>query len=480
MELPITLQNKIIEFLRSVPTMHDSDGQRAFIYQAGLDPQLQDLIPFSKPPAHFFPLLVSILAQYGRLNDGRYALEAVLRATMNYIGQDRKEYCEFLLQKIHVNITEESLEFNCNDRQISNPSEYMEAKAPSKLQSSSSIQSSAPIESPYGTMSPDSPFYIERQADNDCWHYLNQAHAVTIFVQAPRQMGKSSLMRRIIYRAKQTHNVDTAFIDLEKFTKQQLEDEEAFLIEFCLMIGDALHIPDAIDDYWTSRRSNLVKCSNYISQHIIATHKKPFILAIDEMERLLHAQWHDDFFGMLRTWHNDRAWDINLAQMSLFLSSSTEPQLFIDNPHQSPFNVAEPILLRDFTLTEVEDLNQRHQSLLNPEQVKDVMGLLGGHPFLTRLAFYLIWLNRIDLSTLRENALSDDGPFGEHLRRYWRHLLELPDIKQSLMQICLHHKHPEDKRFYRLKGAGLIKKVDSQIVMRNKLYADYFAGKFDG
>ena len=136
------------------------------------------------------------------------------------------------------------------------------------------------LESPYGTMHPDSLFYIERKADNSCWNYLGQIKADTIFVQAPTQMGKSSLMRRIIHRAKREYKVDVVFVDFEKFTEKQLDHEEEFLIELCYMIGDALGIPEAISHYWNSRRSSLVKCSNYISHHIIGTIGKHFILAM--------------------------------------------------------------------------------------------------------------------------------------------------------------------------------------------------------
>jgi hypothetical protein len=338
-----------------------------------------------------------------------------------------------------------------------------------------------PLESPYGTMPPTSRFYIEREADDVCWGYLSQGQAVTAYVQAPRQVGKSSLMRRIAYRAKQAHGIDTVFIDFEKFTEAQFEDEEEFLVEFCCMMGDALGVPEAIDEYWSSRRrSNIVKCSNYVSQHIIPTFDQPFILALDEVERLLDKLLRNDFFGMLRTWHNDRAWDKNFARMTLLLSSSTEPHLFIDNLNQSPFNVTEPIALHDFTQAEVEELNRRHGEPLNQAQIGDLMELLGGHPFLTRLALYLLAIHRLEFEELLETVTSDTGPFADHLRRYWQHILDMPKVKQALTQICRHQMRPEDKLYYRLKGAGLVKTEDSQVVMRNQLYERYFKERLCG
>lgn len=84
------LEKKIADFLSSLPIIHNADGQRALILSAGLDPHLQNLIKIGIPVAEFVPSLVATLFNYGMLDDGRYAIEAVLEATKNYIGYDRK------------------------------------------------------------------------------------------------------------------------------------------------------------------------------------------------------------------------------------------------------------------------------------------------------------------------------------------------------------------------------------------------------
>ena len=104
------------------------------------------------------------------------------------------------------------------------------------------------------------------------------------------------------------------------------------------MIGDALDIPQAIERYWVGLQTGIVKCTHYLSDYIIPQLDAPLILAINEVEKMLTSPFRTDFFGMLRTWHNQRFFDESLKQMSLFLSSSTDPYLLIDNPHQSQFN----------------------------------------------------------------------------------------------------------------------------------------------
>ena len=100
MELPGNLQKRICDFLISLPNLQDAESQRAFIYNAGLDSQLQSQIPFGKPPIQFVPSLLVILTNYGKLSDERYALEAVLEIAKNYVGRDKQEYCTTLLHEV--------------------------------------------------------------------------------------------------------------------------------------------------------------------------------------------------------------------------------------------------------------------------------------------------------------------------------------------------------------------------------------------
>ena len=329
------------------------------------------------------------------------------------------------------------------------------------------------IDPPYGTMRPDSNFYIERTPDHDCWDQFGKSRAVTIFVQAPRQMGKSSLMRRILDRVVVEQGKKVAFVDFQKVPDQYLLDEEAFLKEFCQIIMQELGLSKDVDAYWPKNRTAISNCTRYLSEQIISEIGQPFILALDEIGRMVRSPFRTNFFGMLRTWHNDRVYDKNLETMSLFFSSAVEPYLLIDNPYQSPFNVAEHMPLEDFTLDQVWDLNQRHSEPLDRAQVIDLMELLGGHPFLTRLALYQIATRRIDVDSLCQRALEDNGPFGNHLRHHFREILGNERLTRVLTQIGTEGICNE-RDFQDLRERGLVKRFDQKIILRNKLYEFYF------
>ena len=102
MTLPVALHRKIVDFFTSLPMIDDRNGRRAFIHSVALDAQLQGQIEFPGSSRQFFELLVPQLVRYGQLKDGRHALETVLESAKNYVGQDRREDCERLLQELRA------------------------------------------------------------------------------------------------------------------------------------------------------------------------------------------------------------------------------------------------------------------------------------------------------------------------------------------------------------------------------------------
>jgi AAA-like domain len=107
---------------------------------------------------------------------------------------------------------------------------------------------------------------------------------------------------------------------------------------------------------------------------------------------MFDAEFRSDFFGMLRSWHNNRALPTKRIwkQFDLALVTATEPYHLIANLNQSPFNVGEVLLLDDFTPEQVADLNHRHGLPLTRLQASQLMALLHGHPYLVRRVLYLV------------------------------------------------------------------------------------------
>lgn len=328
------------------------------------------------------------------------------------------------------------------------------------------------LEMPEGTMDSQSAFYIERPSDSIALETIRQ-RGVTITIKGPRQMGKSSLLIRTMNKAVNAGK-RVAFLDFQLFDKAALSNPELFFRQFSTWLTDELDMADRVDEYWNNPLGNSQRCTRYMSRYLLKEFGNPLVLAMDEVERLFDTDFRSDFFGMLRSWHNQRATTPIWKQLDLALVTSTEPYQLIDNLNQSPFNVGQVIELEDFTLAQVADLNRRHGNPLNPQEERQLVGLLNGHPYLVRLALYSIASHRLSTTELFANATSDHGPFGNHLRNHLFRLHGKQELIQGMFQVMRQNICEDERVFFRLRGAGLVRREGRTVIPRCQLYADFF------
>jgi hypothetical protein len=105
------------------------------------------------------------------------------------------------------------------------------------------------------------------------------------------------------------------------------------------------------------------------------------------------------------------------------------------------------------------------------------MALLNGHPFLTRLAFYKLVTAGLSWGDLRQQAPSDQGPFGDHLRHQYWTIYDKPELKEAMKRVILNECCPDEVSLFRLLRAGLIKGSGDAYTCRCDLYKLYFEDK---
>ena len=121
----------------------------------------------------------------------------------------------------------------------------------SKEQDSKNIQEISPpfLEHPSGQVPLDSPFYVRRSpVEERCYEQINQPGCL-IRIKAPRQMGKTSLLTRIIDKSA-SQGDSTVTLDFQLAAQQIFVNSDKFLRWFCVSIGLALNIPNKINEYW--------------------------------------------------------------------------------------------------------------------------------------------------------------------------------------------------------------------------------------
>lgn len=339
-------------------------------------------------------------------------------------------------------------------------------------------QPAAQLEMPEGTMSSESEFYVEREGDRIALAAIER-RGVTITIKAPRQMGKSSLLLRVMQRATNLGK-RVVFLDFQQFDKAALRNAEVFFRQFCAWLTFRLKMADRVEEFWKLPLGNVQRCSSFMEDYLLKEVKSHLVLAMDEVESTFDTDFRTDFFSMLRNWHNNRQYDPVWKKHDLVLVTSTEPYQLIENLNLSPFNVGEVIELPDFTPAQIAFLNQRHGSPLSKEEEQRLLVLLGGQPYLVRRALYLLASQRFTATDLFAQVAKDRGPFADHLHYHMFRLQGREDLVMGMLQVIRKGECEDERVFFRLRGAGLVKREGRAVLPRCQLYAEYFQEHLHG
>ncbi len=297
----------------------------------------------------------------------------------------------------------------------------------------------AALEAPAGAVRPQSPFYIERLADQQLRQQL-AGQGTTTTIQAGRQTGKTSLLIHAI-NACQSEQYKIIYLDFHLVGDDGTNTLTAFLQALSEMIAEQLDLEwEVVDHYWQAVRNPAQTFNRFLQQEVLQRYEGPILLAIDEADLLLGVAYQKHFFALLRAWDSRRAFDADWRKLNLVMVISTHPYLLIDDVNLSPFNVGLTIRLKDFSQDQVTDLNPRHGNPLRQEQIPTLMALVGGHPYLVRQAYYSLVSEGLSLTDLLEVASSPDGPFGKHLLFYRHSLDEESRSLNAFLQIVREQK----------------------------------------
>jgi serine/threonine-protein kinase len=331
------------------------------------------------------------------------------------------------------------------------------------------------LDEPEGQVGLDSTFYVERPPiESDCYEAIVKPGAL-IRVKAPRQMGKTSLMTRILHHAKQ-QGYQTASLNFQSADAEFLTNLDQFLQWFCASIALELNLDEKLTDYWKGILGSKNKCTNYFQRYLLSEITHPLALGLDEVDQIFqHPEIATDFFGLLRAWHergkNEAVWQ----KLRLVIVHSKEVYIPL-NINQSPFNVGLPIELPELNYVQVQDLVQRYGLNLSEEQLEQLMAMVGGHPYLVRVALHQIARGRMTLEKLLQMAPTEEGPYYDHLRRHLLNLEENAELVAAAKQVVAANSPVEIKtaEAFKLRSMGLVKFQGNAVMPLCDLYRQYF------
>lgn len=330
---------------------------------------------------------------------------------------------------------------------------------------------------PEGVVPPNSPFYQSRgNIESICYETIIKP-ASLIRIKAPTLMGKSSLMMKILAYA-QSQNYQTVYLDLSNVDRSIVTDLDKFLRWLCVMVGKQLGLENQLNDYWDLEiLGSNGNCTAYFEEYLLPTVNCPVVLGLDEVDRLFsYEAIIEDFFGMLRSWHEKGKISLIWQNLRLVIAHSTEVYISLDL-NQSPFNAGVPIKLLEFNQEQIQDLANIYQLYWTATEIANLMDVLGGHPYLIRLAMYHVSCGNLNLEVLLNNASKEAGIYSNHLRGHLELLQQKSSLAESFKQVVNSDEPVElnPKEIYQLYSMGLVQLKDNQVITRCKLYQDYFA-----
>jgi hypothetical protein len=323
--------------------------------------------------------------------------------------------------------------------------------------------------------------YVERPpVEYLCYQTLCQPGAL-LRIKAPGLMGKTSLMAKILqqlgnegYRivSLNLHYAETThFTNLDKFLKW-----------FCVGVGQILGMPNQLADYWDEEfYTSKMNCMAYFEEYLLAASPSPLVLCLDDVERIFpYQEVANDFLRLLRAWHEQARIRNVWKKLRLVVVHSTEVYVPL-NVNESPFNVGLPIELPEFSLQQVQNLAQQHGLIWDLGEVKQLMDIVGGHPYLIGQAFsHLNMNNSATLSQLLETAATEAGIYGNHLRRYWNIIQQQLELAEAVKKAvtATGKVRLEPMQAHKLYSMGLVHLTGNDVTISCNLYRQYFSDRF--
>lgn len=337
-------------------------------------------------------------------------------------------------------------------------------------------------ELPNGQVRLASSFYVERAPyEALCYRQICQPGSL-IRIKAPRQMGKTSLMARILYQAKE-QGYRTVPLSFQHADASVFTSLNELLQWFCCRITRKLKLSYQVDDYWSEMYGSKDNCTAYFEDCLLSGSEQPLVLGLDEVDRVFqYPTIADDFFGLLRAWYEEAGYGDTGSDLwgtlRMVVVHSTEVYIPLDI-NQSPFNVGLPIELTELSSQQVQDLTQRHGLNWYDTQVEQLMSIVGGHPYLVRVALYHIAQQEITLAQLLDIAPTEAGLYGDHLRRHLWNLQQHPKLANAFTQVVTTNEPVELESMlaFKLHSLGLVKLQGNYVSPRFNLYRQYFRDK---
>ena len=352
-----------------------------------------------------------------------------------------------------------------------------------------------------GSLAMDAPTYVVRSTDRYLFKALKRGEFC--YILNPRQMGKSSLMVRMMHHLNHDGFCCGA-IDLSRIGSENVTPEQwykGFTVELwrCFSLFGKVNLRN----WWNERGdiSPVQKLSQFIEEILLLevgqqdnASPKNLVIFIDEIDSVLGLNFPvNDFFALIRSCYNQRSINPEYRRLTFAFFGVATPSDLITDHRRTPFNIGQAIQLEGFKEHEAQPLLQGlTDKVSNPQTVlKELLAWTNGQPFLTQKLCQLMrnasspiptnreaeWIENLVRTKIIENWESQDEP--EHLRTIRDRILKSKQSAQllELYRQILHQGEiaavdsPEERE---LLLSGLVVKQQGTLKVHNRIYKSIF------
>jgi hypothetical protein len=336
------------------------------------------------------------------------------------------------------------------------------------------------LEFPGAPLSLDSRFYIQRPPLEELVCREVEKPGSVIRIQAPRRMGKSSLLNRLVGHAK-AKGYRVVNLDFQQAEENIFSNLDKFLRWFSTNISRKLRLPPKLDNFWDEETGSKVSCTFYFEDYLLEEVDSPILLTLNEVNIVFeHPEIAKDFLPLLRFWHEQAKQVEAFQKLRLAIVHSTEVYVPL-KIHQSPFNVGLPIKLSDFNLNQAQDLAISYSldwaaGEPGSEKLAPLLAMVGGNPYRLSLAFYYLQRGELTLEELLRSAPTSTGIYASHLQDLWETLQQEPELKAAWLQAIATEDSTDIDPIaaYKLNSLGLVELNGSSVAPSCQLYRLYF------